>query len=70
MRLRFRNAEDARRAVADYDGKSADGHVPAVSLKESMSTALSGRLAGGGGASLVGESVGVLMGEEEESGGS
>ena len=70
MHLEFKNAEDAWRAVAEYDGKSADGHVLAVSLKGSTSTVLSGRLAGGGGASQVGESVDVLMGEEEGLGGS
>ena len=65
MHLKFKNAEDLRHAVADYDGKSADGHVLTVSLKRSTSIALNACLAGGGGASLVGESVDMLMDEEE-----
>ena len=62
MHLKLKNAEDARRAVAEYDGKSADVHVLTVSLKRSMSIALSRRLTRGGSASLVGESIDVLMG--------
>ena len=55
MHLKFKPAEGTRRMVAEYNGKNADGHVLAISLKGSTSTALSGRLAGGGGVSLVAE---------------
>lgn len=68
VRLKFKNAEDAKLAVAEFNGKSADGHVLAVSLKGSTSTALSGRL--GGGVPVISDSVDVLMGDDESSGGS
>lgn len=63
MRLKFKNADDARRAVAEYNGKSADGKILTVTIKGTASTSLSGRLGGG----VVSESVDVLMDDEAES---
>lgn len=72
--------------MAEYNGKSADGSTLVVSLKGSTSTALGGRLGNGNwrggsgkngsglglGLGILGESVDVLMGDDDEasSGGS
>lgn len=67
VRLKFKNSDDARRAVVEYNGKSADGNVLSVSIVGSASTSLGGRLSGG--VALNG-TVDVLMEEDTGSGGS
>ncbi|KAH8115460.1 hypothetical protein DFH11DRAFT_1589777 [Phellopilus nigrolimitatus] len=65
VRLKFKNTEDARRAVTDYNGKSADGNVLAVSVIGSASTSLGGRLGGG----VLNGAVDILMDEDTETSG-
>ncbi|THH06977.1 hypothetical protein EW145_g3709 [Phellinidium pouzarii] len=65
VRLKFKNTEDAKRAVIDYDGKSADGNTLTVSVIGSASTSLGGRLAGG----VVNGTVDVLMDEDPDASG-
>lgn len=67
VRLKFKNSDDARRAVLEYDGKSADGNVLGVSTVGSASTSLGGRLDGG---VVLNGTVDVLMEEDVGSGGS
>ncbi|KAI5118959.1 hypothetical protein M0805_009370 [Coniferiporia weirii] len=60
VRLKFKSSDDAKRAVNEYNGKSADGNTLVVSIIGSASTSLGGRLEGG-----LSGTVDVLLADAE-----
>ncbi|KAL5483277.1 hypothetical protein ACEPAI_8507 [Sanghuangporus weigelae] len=67
VRIKYKRAEDAKNAAAEFNGKSADGNKLVASVIGSASTSLGGRF----GDAVIDGKVDVLMEDaSEESGGS